>query len=67
MAKYKVLSKSFINNRLFEEGEIVEMDGEAGSNLELIEYAKGKKAKSEPKADGDAEVVAEPKADGEAV
>lgn len=37
MAKYKVMEKSFINNHLVEEGEEVIYDGEAGSNLELIE------------------------------
>lgn len=33
---YRVLQRSFIDNRLVEEGEIIEYDGEAGSNLELI-------------------------------
>lgn len=37
MSKYRVLVKSFINNSIAEEGEIVEYEGRAGSNLELIE------------------------------
>ena len=40
MAKYRVLEKSFINNAIREEGEIVEYDGEVGSNLELIDDEK---------------------------
>jgi hypothetical protein len=40
MAQYRVLSKSFINNRIVEEGETVEFDGKAGSNLELIKAGK---------------------------
>ena len=36
MAQYRVLQKSFINNVLAEEGEIVEYDGEVSDNLELI-------------------------------
>ena len=34
---YRVLQRSFINHRLVEEGELIEFDGEAGSNLELVE------------------------------
>lgn len=37
MPKYRVLVRSFINNGLREEGDIVEYDGKAGSNLELLE------------------------------
>jgi len=54
MAQYKVLAKSFINNAIREEGEIVEYDGRPGSNLELIESdrpvakAKGKKGGDAP-------------------
>lgn len=36
MPKYKVLAKSFINNSIVEEGEIVDYDGKPGSNLERI-------------------------------
>ena len=49
--KYRVLTKSFINNAIREEGDIVEFDGKPGSNLELIveaaadKPAKGKAAK----------------------
>ena len=37
MAKYLVLEKSFINNGIREEGEIVEYDTRPGSNLKLVE------------------------------
>jgi len=44
MAQYRVLQKSFINNMIAEEGDIVEYDGEPSDNLELIpEPAKTKK------------------------
>lgn len=39
MAKYRVLEKSFINNTIAEEGDVVEYDGKPGKNLELIEEA----------------------------
>jgi len=46
--KYRVLEKSFIRGRIVEEGEVIEFDGNAGSNLELIkEAAKPKGRKSE--------------------
>jgi hypothetical protein len=48
MAKYKVLQKSFINGSLVEADAVVEYDGNASGNLELIEEVadpkKGKKA-----------------------
>ena len=48
MAKYRVLEKSFINNAVVEEGQVIEFDGEASSNLELIEDEKpAKKAKAD--------------------
>ena len=37
MAKCRVLVKSFINNAIREEGEIVEYEGKLGENLELVE------------------------------
>lgn len=42
MPKYKVLAKSFINNSIVEEGDIVDYDGKPGSNLELVEGDKPK-------------------------
>lgn len=36
MAQYRVLAKSFINNSIVEEGDVVEYDGKPGSNLELV-------------------------------
>ena len=51
MAKYRTLSKSFINNTIVEAGEIVDYDGEAGSNLELVDGEKSEaKPKGKPKA-----------------
>lgn len=48
MPRYLVLTKSFINNTIVEEGEIIEFDGKAGSNLELVKSSKGKaESKSE--------------------
>ena len=37
MPQYKLLAKHFLNNRMCEEGEIVEFDGKAGSMMELVE------------------------------
>ena len=36
MAQYKVVEKSFINDMIVEVGDIVDYDGEASANLELI-------------------------------
>lgn len=51
MPKYKVLAKSFINNSIVEEGDVVDYDGKPGSNLELVEEDKpkgrGKRAEAE--------------------
>lgn len=49
MAKYRVLVKSFINDAIREEGDIVEYDGKPGSNLELIKEQKAKQ--EQPKKD----------------
>lgn len=46
MPQYKVLQKSFINNTVHEEDAIIEYDGVAGSNLELIVDRSKSKAKS---------------------
>lgn len=37
MAQYKVLERSWINNRLVEPGEVIEYAGRAGSNLEPLD------------------------------
>lgn len=42
MPQYRVLQKSFVNNRIVEEGEVVDYDGDPGPNLESVK--KGKKA-----------------------
>lgn len=44
MARYRVLQTSFIGNALVHEGAEIEYEGEAGSNLELIEEADAKPA-----------------------
>jgi len=48
MAKYRVLSKTFINNALREEGEIVEWDGKPGSTLEPVKERGRPKAEPAP-------------------
>lgn len=53
MAKYRVLQTSFIDNALVHEGAVVEYDGEAGPNLELIAEEKSAKGgKGKPQGDG---------------
>lgn len=37
MARYTVLEKTFINNRLCERGEVVDYDGQPGSTLQPME------------------------------
>jgi hypothetical protein len=37
MAKYRVLTKSYIDSAIVNEGDVIEYDGEASANLELIE------------------------------
>jgi len=37
MPRYIVLDRSWINNRMYQPGDEVEYDGEAGENLELID------------------------------
>lgn len=39
MAKYRVLELSYIGIHLVQEGDIVDYDGEPGSNLELVDEA----------------------------
>lgn len=57
MAKYRVMEKSYINNQLVEEGQVVDYDGEVSGNLEPIKQTKGKGSDpTEPtkqSADGD--------------
>lgn len=37
MPEYRVLTKSYIGDKLVDAGEVVGYEGEVGSNLELIE------------------------------
>ena len=37
MARYRVLKRSFINSALREEGDVIDFDGEAGSNLSRLD------------------------------
>jgi hypothetical protein len=53
MARYRVLEKSFINNRIVEEGDEVEYEGKAGSNLEPLDKPKRSRAEEAPKPDAD--------------
>lgn len=36
MARYKVLTQSFIGNKLLQPGDIVEYEGEVAANLQLV-------------------------------
>ena len=58
MAQYRVLQKSFINGQLLEEGAVVEFDGEASDNLELVK--KSKKGASAPEPELEVEEITEP-------
>lgn len=46
MPKFEVLQKSFIGNRIVEEGEIVDYDGEPSDNLKPVDKAAKKAAES---------------------
>lgn len=64
--RYRVLQKSFINNSIVEEGEIVEYHGKPGSNLERVDEPTKKKAPAPvpaPKPEPEAEVEAPGAAD----
>jgi len=37
MPRYKLLAKHFINNSIYEEGEIVTYDGTPGAMMELVD------------------------------
>lgn len=52
MAQYRVLQKSFINNAIAEEGEIVEFDGTPGFNLESLKGKKGAVSTAVPEETG---------------
>ncbi len=52
MAQYRVLQKSFINDTIVEEGEIVDFDGEPSFNLELIKGKKGAVSTAVPEETG---------------
>lgn len=41
MALVRVLTKSYINDAIREEGDVVEYGGKLGSNLELVTETKG--------------------------
>lgn len=54
MAQYLVVEKSFIDNRIVEEGATVEFSGEPGPNLQLVDAqatGKNKKGQDAPKPD----------------
>lgn len=67
MAKYRTLTKSFINNAIVEAGELVEYDGTPGSNLELVEAEKPEaKPKGEAKGKAKGAAPAAPEAGSDA-
>jgi len=49
MAKYRVLQKSFVGNRIVEEGAIVDYEGEVSDNLEPVEAAQSEKGDAKTK------------------
>lgn len=51
MAKYRVLTTSFIDNKLVQEGEIVDYDGVPHDNMEPMDAPAEKAAKKTKKAD----------------
>lgn len=66
MAKYRVLTKSYINNSIVEAGELVEFDGKPGSNLELVEGDKPEAKPVKGKGKGKGAAPAAPEAGGDA-
>ncbi len=68
MPKYRVLAKSYINNAIREEGDVVEYEGKPGKFLELIPEAEAEpkltaaEAKAKAKADAEAKAKAEAEA-----
>ena len=58
MARYRVLAQSFIDNRTYHPGEVVEYDGEVADNLELLDEPKTRRGK--PKAEEAEEPVLDP-------
>lgn len=47
MPRYKVLERSYIDNRIVEAGAIITFDGKPGANLQLVEDAPRKADKSD--------------------
>jgi hypothetical protein len=60
MAKYRVLTQSFIDNRLVNEGDVIDHDGAPHDNLEPLD-AEGEAAKAAA-ATSDIEAIARQKA-----
>ena len=50
--RVRVLEKSFIDNRLVDEGAIIEYDGDLGPNLEAVDEAPAKRGKAAPDSEG---------------
>lgn len=66
MPMYRVTAKSFINNSIVEEGSVIEFDGKAGTNMELIEDDKPAAApKGKGKGKAATEAVASEEQSGE--
>ena len=47
MARYRVLQKSFIDNRIVEEGEIIDYDPPEGGVAENLEPIRGKRGQAD--------------------
>ena len=50
--RVRVLEKSFIDNRLVDEGAIIEYDGDLGPNLVAVDAAPPKRGKAAPDSEG---------------
>lgn len=57
MPQYRVAQKSFIHNRIVEEGELIDYDGEAADNLEPIKPAKKSKPAEEAPSETGGDLV----------
>lgn len=66
MAKYKVLERSFLNNRLHEAGDIINYDGTPAANLEPVDSAAKAAVKAAAASGEPLDIVDSKAAEGEA-
>lgn len=62
MPQYRVLQTSFIGNRLVQEGDVIDFDGEPSDNLEPMDKAAKKAAAAANTPEAQAEAIARLKA-----